>query len=149
MFAAFLPLRSRLVAICVMLAGSGVLSTLIGLRLERTCSGTMVIGVVATAYFGGLVAGALRAGEVVRRVGHIRAFAAFVALLSASTLTYALFQPPALWAALRLFDGLCVAGVFICVARWLNERAEPAPPGPILPSSMAHLYPGTGPCHHQ
>src|SRR3546814_12224215 len=92
----------------------------------------MVIGLVATAYFGGLVAGALRAGEVVRRVGHIRAFAAFVALLSASTLTYALFQHPALWASLRLVDGLCVAGVFICVESWLNDRAEPATRGTIL-----------------
>src|SRR3546814_1035244 len=125
-----------------MMAGSGFLSSLIGRRLERTGSGTMVIGLVATAYFGGLVAGALRAGEVVRRVGHIRAFAAFVALLSASTLTYALFQHPALWAALRLVDGLCVAGVFICVESWLNDRAEPATRGTILACYMVALYSG-------
>ena len=142
MFAIILPVRSLLVAIFVMMAGSGFLSTLIGLRLERAGSGTMVIGLVATAYFAGLVAGALRAGEVVRRGGHIRAFAAFVALLSASTLTYALFQHPALWAALRLVDGLCVAGVFICVESWLNDRAEPATRGAVLACYMVALYSG-------
>ena len=132
MFATILPVRSLLVAIFVMMAGSGFLSTLIGLRLERAGSGTMVIGAVATTYFAGLVLGALRAGDVVRRVGHIRAFAAFVALLSASTLTYALFQHPLLWAALRFVDGLCVAGVFICVESWLNDRAEANTRGTVV-----------------
>ncbi|ALJ15237.1 MFS transporter [Sphingopyxis macrogoltabida] len=142
MFAMILPVRSLLVAIFVMMAGSGFLSTLIGLRLERAGSGTIIIGIVATAYFGGLVLGALRAGEVVRRVGHIRAFAAFVALLSASTLTYALLQHPALWMALRFVDGLCVAGVFICVESWLNDRAEPATRGAVLAGYMVALYSG-------
>src|SRR3546814_5310096 len=76
-------------------------------------------------YCAGLVLGALRAGIVVRRVGHIRAFAAFVALLSASTLAYALLQQPMVWGALRIVDGICVAGVFICLESWLNDRAEP------------------------
>lgn len=142
MFAMILPVRSLLVAIFVMMAGSGFLSTLIGLRLERAGSGTIVIGIVATAYFGGLVLGALHAGEVVRRVGHIRAFAAFVALLSASTLTYALLQHPVPWATLRFVDGLCVAGVFICVESWLNDRAEPATRGAVLAGYMVALYSG-------
>lgn len=142
MFATILPVRSLLVAIFVMMAGSGFLSTLIGLRLERAGSGTMIIGLVATAYFGGLVIGALRAGDIVRRVGHIRAFAAFVALLSASTLTYALVQQPLLWGALRLVDGLCVAGVFICVESWLNDRSEPGARGTVLAWYMVALYSG-------
>jgi len=142
MLAVILPVRSLLVAIFVMMAGAGFLSTLIGLRLERAGSGTMIIGLVAASYFAGLVAGALRAGEVVRRVGHIRAFAAFVALLSASTLTYALFQHPALWAVLRLVDGLCVAGVFICVESWLNDRADAAARGTVLAWYMVALYSG-------
>lgn len=142
MFAMILPVRSLLVAIFVMMAGSGFLSTLIGLRLERAGSGTMVIGLVATAYFAGLVIGAMRAGEVLRRVGHIRAFAAFVALLSASTLTYALFQHPLLWGMLRLVDGLCVAGVFICVESWLNDRAASQARGTILAWYMVALYSG-------
>src|SRR3546814_3047660 len=111
MLASIRPVQSLLIAIFVMMAGSGFLSTLIGLRLERAGSGTMVIGLVATAYFVGLVVGALRAGGVVRRVGHIRAFAAFVALLSASTLAYALVRHPLPWGALRLIAGISVAGV--------------------------------------
>ncbi|MGE4430969.1 MAG: MFS transporter [Sphingobium sp.] len=142
MIAAIAPVRSLLLAIFILMAGSGFLATLLALRLERAGSGTMLIGIVATAYFAGLVAGALRAGEVVRRVGHIRAFAAFVALLSASTLSYALVQNAFLWAMLRLVDGICVAGVFICLESWLNDRAEAETRGGILAAYMVALYSG-------
>lgn len=142
MFATILPVRSLLAAIFMLMAGSGFLSTLIALRLERGGSSTMIIGLVATAYFGGLVIGALRAGRIVRSVGHIRAFAAFVALLSVSTLTYALVEHPLLWGALRLIDGLCVAGVFVCIESWLNDRADSQTRGTVLAWYMVALYSG-------
>lgn len=142
MLSSILPVRSLLAAIFMLMAGSGFLSTLISLRLERGGSGTLMIGAVATAYFAGLTVGALRAGPVVQRVGHIRAFAAFVSLLSASTLAYALFQNVLFWASLRFIDGLCVAGVFICLESWLNERAETETRGSILAGYMIALYSG-------
>jgi MFS family permease len=114
MLAAIVSVRSLLLAIFMLMAGSGFMATLLSLRLERAGQSTIIIGAVATAYFVGLVIGALRAGRVVRRVGHIRAFAAFVALLSASTLGYAQFAHPLFWSGLRLIDGFCVAGVFVC-----------------------------------
>ena len=142
MIAAIRPVQSLLLAIFMLMAGSGFLSTLISLRLERAGAGTMAIGAVATAYFGGLVVGALRAGGIVRQVGHIRAFAAFVALLSASTLSYVLLDHPLLWTALRLIDGVCVAGVFICLESWLNDRADVETRGSILAAYMVALYSG-------
>ena len=142
MIAAIRPVQSLLLAIFMLMAGSGFLATLISLRLERAGAGTMAIGAVATAYFGGLVIGAMRAGGIVRQVGHIRAFAAFVALLSASTLSYVLLDHPLLWAGLRLIDGVCVAGVFICLESWLNDRAEAQTRGSILAAYMVALYSG-------
>ncbi|MFC4256104.1 MFS transporter [Altererythrobacter xixiisoli] len=142
MLSAISPVRSLLLSIFILMAGSGFLATLISLRLERSGSSTMVIGLVATAYFAGLMAGALRAPEVVRRVGHIRAFAVFVALLSASTLSYSLIPIPALWSVLRLVDGICVAGVFVCLESWLNARAEEQSRGSVLAAYMVALYGG-------
>jgi MFS family permease len=97
MLSAIASVRSRLLAIFILMAGSGFMATLLSLRLERAGQSTIIKGLVATVYFAGLVIGALRSGRIVRRVGHIRAFAAFVALLSASTLGYAQFTDQALW----------------------------------------------------
>lgn len=131
-----------LLAIFMMMAGNGVMSTLVSVRLESAGTRAGIIGMVATAYFVGLTIGSLRVAPLIRRVGHIRTFTAAVSLLSASTLSYAVVQNPGLWSVLRFVDGLCVAAVFICLESWLNERAEPKTRGSILAAYMIALYAG-------
>jgi MFS family permease len=142
MLGAILPVRSLLLAIFVLMAGSGFLSTLISLRRERAGTPSLLIGFVATCYFAGLTAGSLRVSRVIGRVGHIRAFAAFVSLFSASALTYAVHRDIVLWSALRFIDGVSMAGVFICLESWLNERAESSTRGAVLAAYMIALYSG-------
>ncbi len=142
MLSAIASVRSLLLAILMLMAGGGFMATLIAVRLERVGSSALVVGAVGTAYFLGLVIGSVRAGRVVARVGHIRAFAAFVSLFSASTLSYAIHLDPLLWAGLRLVDGLCVAGVYVCLESWLNERAEAEARGTVLAGYMIALYVG-------
>lgn len=135
-------MRSLLLAIFMLMAGGGFMTTLVSVRLEQAGHSPLVVGLVATAYFVGLAAGSLFVGRVIRQVGHIRTFAAVVSLLSASTLVYALHDFVGLWFVLRLIDGLCVASVFVCLESWLNERAEPATRGSVLASYMIALYAG-------
>jgi len=142
MLGAISSVRSLLLAIFMLMAGGGFMSTLIAVRLERSGSSALVVGIVGTAYFLGLVLGSIRAGLLVARVGHIRAFAAFVSLFSATTLSYAVYRDPVLWAGLRLIDGLCVAGVYVCLESWLNERAEAKSRGSVLAAYMIALYLG-------
>jgi MFS family permease len=139
---AILSVRTLLLAIFVLMAGSGFLSTLISVRLEARGAAPLLIGLVATMYFAGLTLGSLRVPAVIQRVGHIRAFAAFVSLFSASSLIYAVAEPVGVWAALRFIDGLCMAGVFVCLESWLNERAETRTRGAILAAYMISLYSG-------
>jgi MFS family permease len=124
------------------MAGSGPLTTLISLRLESAEIAQLAIGAVMAANFAGLTLGSLLAYRVVLRVGHIRAFAAFASVLSASALLYPLVAHPLPWAALRLAEGFCMAGVFICVESWLNDRADLATRGKILAVYMMCLYLG-------
>ncbi|MCJ2180704.1 MFS transporter [Novosphingobium album (ex Hu et al. 2023)] len=142
MLQAILPVRSLLIAIFMLMAGGGFMNTLVSVRLERAGSGALPIGLVGTAYFAGLVIGSLRAPALVRRVGHIRAFAAFVAVVSASTLVYAVYRDVLLWGLLRFTDGFCLAGVYVCIESWLNERAKPETRGAVLAGYMIALYSG-------
>ena len=71
--------RTFLLAIFMIMAGSGFLSTLIAVRLELAGTPAPLIGLVGTAYFAGLTVGSLRIGRLVAEVGHIRSIAAFIA----------------------------------------------------------------------
>lgn len=142
MLSTLLPVRSLLLAIFMLMAGSGFLATLISIRLERAGISALMIGLVGTAYFAGLTVGSLRVGGIIQRVGHVRAFAAFVSVFSASALAYAIHRDVVLWAVLRFIDGFTMAGVFICLESWLNERAEQTSRGAILASYMISLYSG-------
>lgn len=131
-----------LLAIFMLMAGNGVVATLVSFRLENAGTRAGIIGLVATCYFVGLTIGALRALPIIQRVGHIRTFAAAVSLLSASTLAYTVVDGAGFWALLRFIDGLCVAAVFVCLESWLNERAEPSTRGSVLAAYMISLYAG-------
>ncbi len=142
MMASLNSVRTLLVAIFMLMAGSGFLSTLIAVRLEQAGQGALLIGLVATSYFGGLTLGALKVASLIARVGHIRAFAAFVSFYSASSLSYAIIDNVAVWTVLRFADGFVMSGVFVCLESWLNRVARPDNRSAILAAYMIALYAG-------
>ena len=134
--------RTLLVAIFMLMVGSGFLSTLIAVRLEQQGVSALLIGLAATSYFSGLMLGAMRLNNVIGEVGHIRAFAAFVTIYSASSLTYAIADSVTVWIVLRFIDGCAMAGVYVCLESWLNRQATPANRSAILAFYMIALYAG-------
>lgn len=131
-----------LVAIFILMAGGGSLSTLISVQLQGAGVAAPLIGAVATAYFGGLTLGSLFVYRLIARVGHIRAFTAFVSFFSASALTYSLHVGWVSWAAVRLLEGFCIAGVYVCLESWLNDKAPAGARGQVLAFYMVALYAG-------
>lgn len=142
MLASIKTVQVLLLAIFILMAGAGSITTIVSFRLEATGHPAIVVGLVATGYFGGLIVGALRVIPVIRQVGHIRTFSAVVSVLSVSTLAYSLAQDVIFWTLLRFVDGICVASVFVCLESWLNERADPATRGTVLAAYMIALYAG-------
>ena len=137
-----LSVAALLFGVFLIMGGSGPLTTLVSLRLEAGETARFAIGAIMAAYFAGLTLGSLFAHHVVLRAGHIRAFSAFASVLSAAALAYPLLASPLPWAGLRLIEGFCMAGVFICVESWLNDRAGPATRGKILAAYMICMYLG-------
>jgi MFS family permease len=135
-------IRTLLLAIFMLMVGSGFLSTLIAVRLEQANAPSLVIGLAATSYFSGLMLGSMRFNKVIAEVGHIRAFAAFVTMYSASSLIYTLTDSVTLWIILRFLDGCVMAGVYVCLESWLNKQATPTNRSVILAIYMIALYAG-------
>lgn len=124
----------------LLLLGNGLLGTLLGIGLADMEVGATVSGLVMAAYFAGLILGALKVSTIIVGVGHIRTFAALASTYSAASLAHAFLFDPLAWAGLRLVEGFCMAGLYMCVESWLNERATTETRGLVLSVYMVTVY---------
>ena len=142
------PLLTTFVALffslAVLLAGVGLLGSLTALRLEHEGLGAGLIGAVMAAYSAGFVLACLFFGRIIRRVGHIRAFAVLVALAAGSTLIYPLVIDPITWAAMRAVLGFASAGLYMVVESWLNSRTPREVRGGVLAVYSIATYAALG-----
>lgn len=106
----------------LLLTGSGLQGTLLSYRAALEGWGDAAIAVLMSGYFAGFFAGCYAAPYVVRRVGHIRAFAVFAAVAGSAALLHSLLVNAAVWGMLRLLSGLCFAGLYMVIESWLNEK---------------------------
>jgi MFS family permease len=124
--------------------GAGLQGTEISLRATLEGFPAPVTGVIMSCYYLGYMAGSAGAPRLVRRVGHIRVFAALAVVASATVLVQGMFVHPVPWALLRLFSGFCFAGIYVVAESWLNDRASRKSRGGLLAMYMAVLYIGLG-----
>ena len=140
MFNAVRSVFSLLFGAAIMIIGNGLLFILLPIRLGVEGVPAETSGLVMSCYYAGFVAGSLWGRDLIGRVGHIRAFAAFAALVCAVTLLYALWFQPYAWAILRGLNGFCMAGLFAVIESWLNERSSNTTRGQILSLYMVTSY---------
>lgn len=120
---AFASVAALLAGVAILLAGQGLQGTLLPVRASLEGFPTLLVGVMGAAYFFGFTVGCLKGGELVRRVGHVRVFAAMTAIASAVPLLHGLVVDPWLWGILRGISGACFAILYIVIESWLNERS--------------------------
>ncbi len=123
----------------LVILANGLVATLAGVRLQGLGIPTWLAGLVLSAYFAGQVLGALMCERVIRRVGHIRTFAAYVGLLTAVTLTHSLVVHPLLWLLLRGVAGFAVAMLLAVTESWLNARSTVHTRGVVLAVYMTSV----------
>ena len=117
-------ISALLISSFFMLVGRGLLGTLIPLQADLAAFSAIEIGIIGAAQFTGFAVGCLICPIAVRRSGHIRAFAAFCAIAACAVLIMPIFINPIVWGILRAINGVCMAGLFMVIESWLNERAE-------------------------
>lgn len=128
-FSQLIPL---LTAAGILLAGNGIQGTLITLRANVEGFDATLIGLIGTAYFAGFALSCLATPHLIRRVGHIRVFAALAAVASAATLMLVLIVDSTVWMAMRFATGFCFAGLFTVMESWLAASSTNTDRGRIL-----------------
>lgn len=116
-------LFSLLLGTAVLLVGVGLLGTLLGVRAGLEHFGAAITGAIMSAYFSGYVVGTFLIPRLIRRVGHIRAFAAMAAVAAATAITHAMVIDPWAWMGLRAITGICLVGLYMVIESWLNALA--------------------------
>jgi MFS family permease len=128
----------------ILMLGAGLQGTEISLRATLEGFPAPLTGAVMSCYYIGYLGGTALAPRLVRRVGHIRVFAAMAALACASILAQGLFIAALPWALLRGLSGLSFAGIYVVAESWLNESSSRATRGSLLAVYMVVLYIGLG-----
>jgi MFS family permease len=117
------PILQVLVGVVCLETALGILAPVIALQLVHRSEPAEVIGLIASAYFGGFLLGTLTCHRVIDRVGHIRSFAVFAAIAGSMTLLLLIFDQIFVWIALRIIVGYAIAGQYVVVESWLNDKA--------------------------
>ncbi|MBY6081493.1 MFS transporter [Ruegeria arenilitoris] len=108
----------------LLMIGNGLQGTLLGVRGEIEGFSTLQMSFVMSAYFVGFLGGSRLAPEMIRRVGHVRVFAALASFISAVMISYPMLTDPIAWSLGRVVIGFCFSGVYVTAESWLNNAAS-------------------------
>ena len=129
-----------LLGLFIIALGNGFMSSLTTLRLDAAGESATTIGVVSSAYFIGLTLGAIVNDRLILRIGHIRAYSSFAALIGATILLQGLFYDTTWWSILRLLNGWAAVGVFLVIESWLLLAGDAKIRGRLLALYMIAFY---------
>ncbi|MEL6608521.1 MAG: MFS transporter [Pseudomonadota bacterium] len=105
----------------LLMVGNGMQGTLLGLRGAIEGFSTFEMSLVMSAYFAGFLGGSRVTPDLIRRVGHVRVFAALGSLISAVLILYPTLADPISWTLGRVVIGFCFSGVYVTAESWLNN----------------------------
>ena len=108
----------------LLMIGNGLQGTLLGLRGEAEGFSTFSLSLVMSAYFVGFLFSSQLTPKLIRRVGHVRVFAALGSTISAVLIIYPLLVDPVTWVAGRVVIGFCFCGVYVTAESWLNDASS-------------------------
>ena len=121
-----------LLGITLLMMGNGIQGTLLGVRGQIEGFTTNWMSWIMSAYFAGFLLGSQIVPSLIRRVGHVRVFAALGSLASAGLVLFPAITEPLAWLATRLLLGFCFCGVYIVAESWLNNTTSNAMRGRAL-----------------
>ena len=125
-----------LLGVMLLMVGNGVQSSLLGIRGALEGFSTFQLSVVMSAYYLGFLGGSQIAPEMIRRVGHVRVFAALGSLISAVLVLYPLLLDWTAWSVMRVLIGFSFSVIYVTAESWLNNTASNETRGQALSAYM-------------
>lgn len=108
----------------MLMVGNGLQGTLLGVRGAIEEFSTFNMSIIMSAYFVGFLGASRLAPEMIRRVGHVRVFAALGSTVSAVLILYPVLVDVWAWTLGRVIIGFCFSGVYVTAESWLNNSSD-------------------------
>ncbi|HEX9170220.1 MAG TPA: MFS transporter [Roseiarcus sp.] len=124
-------IAALLLSVLLLIGGNSLVGVATPLRARIEGFPELTVGLLGSVYFAGMLAGTLAAPAIIRRGGHIRAFAAFVALAVVSVILMPVALFPWAWLACRALIGFVFAGLYAVIESWINAKATNANRGAL------------------
>jgi MFS family permease len=125
-----------LLGMLLLMVGNGLQGTLLGVRGADAGFSAFSMSIVMSGYFAGFLFASQVVAGMIRRVGHVRVFAALGSLVSAALILFPVLQDPIAWVLGRFVLGFCFCGVYVTAESWLNNAASNETRGQALSAYM-------------
>jgi MFS family permease len=125
-----------LLGMLLLMVGNGLQGTLLGVRGADAGFSASTMAIVMSGYFAGFLIASQVVSGMIRRVGHVRVFAALGSFVSAALIMFPALQDPIAWTLFRFILGFCFCGVYVTAESWLNNSASNETRGQALSAYM-------------
>lgn len=125
-----------LAGMLLLMVGNGLQGSLLGVRGPAAGFSALEMSVIMSGYFAGFLFASRMVPGMIRRVGHVRVFAALGSFVSAVLILFPAIQDPILWTLGRVVLGFCFCGVYVTAESWLNNAASNENRGKALSAYM-------------
>ena len=125
-----------LLGMLLLMLGNGMQGSLLGIRGAIEGFSPFALSLITSGYFLGFLVSSRVTPNLIRRVGHVRVFAAMASIISAAFILYAALPDVWVWGLLRIIVGACFASVYIVAESWLNDGATNETRGQALSAYM-------------
>lgn len=120
----FRPVAGLLASTLLLLTGIGLIGVLLPVRASLEGWSPVVIGWIGFGYALCFTAGCIVVPRLVLRVGHVRVYGVLASVLAMSALLHALLVIPLAWIVFRGLAGFALAGTYMIVESWINEKTS-------------------------
>lgn len=125
-----------LLGMLLLMIGNGLQGSVLGVRGDMEGFSTFALSIVMSGYFLGFLGGSQITPHLIRRVGHVRVFAALGSFISAALIIFPTLTDPVVWTILRVVLGFCFSGVYVTAESWLNNSTTNEMRGKTLSAYM-------------
>lgn len=136
----YILLSALLISEALLVTGYGLQLMLLPIRGGIEGFSAVDVGLLGSSYYLGFVIGCLLTPVLLSRVGHTRTFAALISITAAVAVCYPMLVQPQFWALLRLVTGICLAGLYLIIESWINDRATSSTRGTMISIYVAINY---------